>query len=142
VTPIKDVLATVKGEPFEMTLAGVGRFPEGTRKPPRVLWVGVRTPFGLQAPPALLRLYKAAEGALKGVGFAPEDRGFSAHITLARLDIRGRNTPPEFERFLERHANFRSEIIHVESFVLYNSTLTPQGSIYQREAEYKVMSNE
>ena len=132
-TPIKDALATVKGEAFDMTLASVGRFPEGTKKPPRVLWVGI------ESPPALVRLYQSIEAALKGIGFAPDDRGFSAHITLARIDGRSRNAPPQarssaFERFLERHVDYRSEPIHVSSFILVNSTLTPQGSIYRREA--------
>jgi 2'-5' RNA ligase len=38
---IKDALASVKAPPFSLSLAGVGRFPQRQKQPPRVLWVGI-----------------------------------------------------------------------------------------------------
>jgi RNA 2',3'-cyclic 3'-phosphodiesterase len=151
---IKAALSNVKATPFEFTLAGAGRFPPGTNKPPRVLWVKV------QAPPTLGKLANDIERMLATLGFAPEERGFSPHITLARFksrnfpianDSSGRevwvsrkdSTPIDAaQSFISQHSNFHTAPIRVNEFVLYNSTLTPQGSIYQPEAVYPLRSEE
>lgn len=123
VAPIQDALATVAGAAFWLTLRGVGRFPPAGRRPARVLWVG------LDHEPALLDLHRRVEAALNLVGFAPEDRPFNAHITLARLNAR--EPVPQVERFLRAHTDFAAGPFPVEQFVLLQSTLTPQGARYQ-----------
>ncbi|MDI7277312.1 MAG: RNA 2',3'-cyclic phosphodiesterase, partial [Anaerolineae bacterium] len=64
--------------PFEIAIAGLGCFPSYQR--PRVLWVGVEEPTG-----SLERLYSAVERELERVGFRPEGRPFTPHLTLARV---------------------------------------------------------
>ena len=61
-TPIKTALASIKAAPFTLALGGTGRFPSGTRRPARVLWVGIADQ------PALLTLQSAVEQRLAGGG--------------------------------------------------------------------------
>lgn len=123
---VKAGLAGVQARRFALTLRGTGCFPP--RGKPRVLWVGV------DAPPALNALYREVETALTALGVAPDDRPFSAHITLARL----KEAPPResTERFLQTHASFATESIPVRAFALYSSILAPQGSTYHVEQNY------
>lgn len=63
---------------FHLGLAGLGMFPNSKR--PRVLWAGLNGDLaGLSA------LYLAVGQSLTTLGFAPEDRLFSPHITLGRV---------------------------------------------------------
>lgn len=63
--------------PFKLTLEGVGAFPSVLR--PRVLWAGIN---GETAP--LLKLHRQVEREMALLGFKPENRKFSPHLTLAR----------------------------------------------------------
>jgi RNA 2',3'-cyclic 3'-phosphodiesterase len=129
VEPIKVALATVAlPSPFPLTVAGVGRFPPSRKKAPRVLWVGI------QPQPVLLTLHEQIERALATVGYKPSKQSFKPHVTLARL--RTHKPAREAARFIEAQAAFTAGTFYVEKFILYNSTLTPQGSRYQHEAVY------
>ena len=126
--PLQMALASIQAEPFVLTLQGTGRFPEGTKKPARVLWVG------LADQPALLALQRAVKQALIPVGVAAEARAFSPHITLARLKSTDRS--PELSEFLDQHRQFQAEPFTVREFFLVSSLLTPQGPIYRHEASF------
>jgi 2'-5' RNA ligase len=127
-TPIQKALAAVKGAPFDVNLRGVGRFPEGDRRPARVLWAGIADQ------PALHTLQAAVEQTVGSVGFPPEERPFSAHITLARL--KGEGNSKTVADFLEKHKGLRAEPFEVKEFHLVSSLLTPQGSAYRYEASF------
>lgn len=125
---IETALELVRAAPFDLLLSGVGRFPPGDRRPPRVLWAGI-------APqPALLALQAQVASALTALGFPAEDRPYSPHLTLAR--VRAERPLPEAERFLQAHAGFRGGPVRVEAFTLYASDLTPQGARYTPQAVY------
>lgn len=117
---IREQLERVRAEPFELSLRGVGCFPAGGRKPPRVLWVGVKSP------PALQVLYAQVERAVCAAGFEAEERPFSPHITLARLRLP--RVEREVSQFLSRYENFTSDTFPVSQFVLFSSALAPQGA--------------
>ncbi len=121
---IKAALAGVVSQPFELTLTGTGRFPKRQKQPPRVLWIRI------DPEPALNQLHVQVTTALAGIGFQPEDRPFSPHITLARLKARERL--PEVDTFLDTHAAFRVTSIPVTEFVLFSSVLSSQGARYER----------
>ncbi len=130
VTPIQLALASVHADAFPLALDGTGRFPPGTQRPARVLWAG------LTATPALLALHAAVEQALAQADFPPEDRPFSPHITLARL--KGDQTAPQIERFLDRQCGFHSDPFTVSAFYLISSVLTPEGPNYRHEGTFRL----
>ncbi len=70
-TPVAEVTA-----PFQISLAGTGMFPNNHH--PKVLWAGVAL-----APP-LSALAATLDTALSAEGFAPEQRPYNPHITVAR----------------------------------------------------------
>lgn len=128
-------LKTIRQASFPIRLSGVGRFPPNDRRAARVLWVG------LEHQPALRHLADAVESKVVGEGFPPEARKFSPHITLARLKDH-RDTAGAVERFLKQHQGFSAEPFNADSFILYSSTLTPGGSIYQALARLPLSANQ
>lgn len=76
--PIGDALvAAVRTlKPFDVSLGGVGAFPDSAH--PRVIW------FGVEHHPALELLANDIERAVGPLGFEPELRPFQPHITLGR----------------------------------------------------------
>lgn len=63
---------------FEFQCGGLGVFPSLNR--PQVIWVGVQDPTSW-----LMLLHEAVEEALASLGFQPEQRRFSPHLTLGRI---------------------------------------------------------
>jgi 2'-5' RNA ligase len=122
VPEISAALRAIHAPALTLAVRGVGRFPPGTRQPPRVLWAG------LDAPPALAQLAGDIERALAPLGFPPEGRPFAAHLTLARL--KSRDGEAEAARFLARHADLHSDPFTARAFHLYASQLSPQGATY------------
>jgi len=128
VEPIKAALNTIKLSTFDLSLQGVGRFPPNPKKAPRVIWVGIH------APPELTTLHRQVSAALKTVGFKPDRKPFTPHITLARL--KSHRPSPQADRFLERHHNFDAGTFTVSEFALIRSELSPQGAVYTHESVY------
>lgn len=107
------------GGPFEVALRGLGGFPSPTR--PRVLWVGVE-----QGAAAMAALAGRVDASLAHLGFEPESRPFSAHVTLGRV-----RTPQRDRRLAEAlgagGAFGRQRVEHVS---LMRSDLSPRGARY------------
>lgn len=66
--------------PFDITLGRLGVFPESG--PASVLWIGVQ-----EGDIPLAALASSVEEELVGCGFAPENRVFVPHITVARIAV-------------------------------------------------------
>jgi RNA 2',3'-cyclic 3'-phosphodiesterase len=81
---VRDAIAAALGTqgPFTMALRGAGAFPSAQR--PRVVWVGV----GDGAAEATL-LAGSLEKSLAPLGFAPEPRPFTPHLTVGRVKAPG-----------------------------------------------------
>lgn len=123
-TAIDDALATIRAPRFTLELKGVGEFGG---KNPRALWAGVRDASGVE------HLQRKIESALQRIGLPAEPRRFVAHVSLARL----RGAPRErVITFLASHALYLSAPFEVNTFILYSSTLTPNGSLYRPERAY------
>lgn len=110
--------------PFSFDVAGLGCFPNPRR--PRVVWVGVQEPTG-----ALARLHKAVEQELRGLGFVPEKRPFSPHLTLGR--VRRNVSSTERQRLgalIEKVDVGKLGRMPVASVSLIRSDLRPTGAVY------------
>ncbi len=77
---VRSKLSQVAVPGFSLSLTGPGVFPPlRGRKPARVLWLGLE-------PPTPLRALKSAIDAALGPDPESAQRGFSPHLTLARLN--------------------------------------------------------
>jgi len=127
-----DPIAKALGEacaghaPFTVSVAGVGCFPNIRR--PRVVWVGVEEPSG-----ALARLQHGVEQVLVPLGFRPEARAFSPHLTLGRVKGGGRQALEALGAYVER-AKVRIGEMEVEAVHLMQSDLRPSGAVYTQLA--------
>ena len=63
---------------LRLSVGGLGCFPN--HRNPRIVWTGVEESSG-----NLMALHSAIEGSLEPLGYLPEKRSFSAHLTLGRL---------------------------------------------------------
>jgi 2'-5' RNA ligase len=75
---IEALTPTLEVPPFDVELGGCGVFPPSG--PPRVLWIGLT-----QGLPSLALMHNAFNERLRALGFEPETRPFSAHLTLVRI---------------------------------------------------------
>ena len=111
--------------PFSLEVRGTGIFPSVKRA--RVAWVGLGGEVD-----TLLRLQKELASNLEVLGFMPEAREFTPHLTLARVNERA--SPEERQRFgeLVTSAKFESGSISVSAISLMRSQLNRAGAIYSR----------
>ena len=112
--------------PFHLEVKGLGAFPSLKRV--QVVWVGVGGEVE-----KLCELQRRIESNLARLGFAPESRPFTGHLTLGR--VRDQATPDERERLGQLIAGTAFEIdcaLPVGAVSLMRSQLTRQGAIYSR----------
>jgi 2'-5' RNA ligase len=65
---------------------------------------------------------------LRSLGFAPDTKGFSPHLTIARVKS-GRNKA-ELARRVEENLNYEFGTVKANCLRLKRSDLTPKGPIY------------
>src|ERR1044071_4869188 len=116
-------LRAISWKSFFLPIIGLGTFP--SKGWPKIVWIGVGTGH-----PHLFQLHKRVQEALLAVGLEPDLRSFHPHVTLARSRC---GSPQTIRPFLKSHGDFDAGMIHVESFVLNSSELTPAGSVYTAE---------
>jgi 2'-5' RNA ligase len=121
---IDDALSLIAAPRFALELHGVGEFGG---KNPRALWAGMRPNE------ALKHLQRKIETAIQRLGLPAEERKFVPHVTLARLRAAPKGRVLDW---LTYHALYASGPFEAESFTLFSSVLTDDGSIYTPEREY------
>lgn len=122
----KAMTEAVRGTPpFSLEVKELGVFPNPRRV--QIVWVGVSGEVE-----RLSRLQQRIESGLRILGFAPENRRFTPHLTLARL--RDHATPQERERLgqLVAETEFAAGSFTVNSVKLIKSQLTREGPIYSQ----------
>lgn len=114
---------------FQLALGKLGTF--GGRRGPRVLWVDITGDDE-----RLRELQEAVERTLVEIGFPPEERAFSPHLTLAR--VRQPPRPGIGERVSRAlgSAEPPSCEFPVREVVLMRSTLQPGGAVYEHLAAF------
>ncbi len=105
---------------FALSVRGIGAFPSLGK--PRVLWAGVEESNGRGR---LKDLHATLRDALANEGFPVESRLFSAHVTMGRVK---KSLQVAWENFLDLPPGPQFSVHEV---ILFQSTLTPRGAIYQ-----------
>ena len=105
---------------FEVGVRGLGAFPSATRA--RVLWAGA------PGSPPFTALAEEVDRALVAMGFAPEGRGFTPHVTLGRVREPRRNDALAAALQAAAARDFGS--LRVERVSLMRSDLSPRGARY------------
>jgi 2'-5' RNA ligase len=114
--------AVARSRRFDARLGGVGAFPNPKRA--RIVWVGME-----QGRDELCALQAGVVEALTTVGFQPESRPFSPHLTIGRVKI-----PADVGSAVQ--VRFESEPFAVSRVVLFRSVLLPAGPVYSTLAEF------
>ena len=113
--------------PFNVKIHGVGVFP--TINYPRVVWAGIT-----EGAEQLQSIFNQLEPRLQGLGFTPDSKGFSPHLTIAR--VRSGTNKTQLAEFINKNANYDFGAIKAECLRLKKSDLTPKGPIYSTFKEF------
>jgi RNA 2',3'-cyclic 3'-phosphodiesterase len=108
---------------FDLALAGCGAFPPSG--PPRVFWIGVHDGQAQMAD-----LYRTIGDRLAPVGFLPETREYTAHLTIARVKDAGRGTSRVIRQTLAELAA-DCGVCRISRVTLFRSRLSPRGANYE-----------
>ena len=113
-------VAAADSRPFEIRLGGCGCFPPRGRV--RIVHVAVDEPSG-----ALQECRDGCEKVFAGIGFAPERRPFSPHLTIGR--VREDRTDGRLRQAVE---GITPEVVvqSVDAIHVVQSVLTPTGAQY------------
>ncbi len=107
--------------PFGVRIQGIGAFPDV--RYPRVVWAGIT-----HGANDLRSISSQLEPHLTALGFAPEPRGFSPHLTIAR--VRDGRNKEELAKFINERKDFDFGSIMATCLRLKKSDLTPKGPVY------------
>jgi 2'-5' RNA ligase len=121
-------LSRVRQAPFDLALAGIGSFHHGRKASD--LWVGADRNDALQ------QLHDKVGQALQREDIAVENRRFTPHVTLARVQ---KAPEARIAAFIAEHNLFRAPPFRVEQFTLFSSFLSSSNAIYTPEAEYPLV---
>ena len=120
-------LSGLAAAPFDLALAGVGCFGEGSAI--NAVWAGA------EAAPGLLRLAQACESAARRCGLRPDTRNYHPHVTLAYLR---RPDPTAVAAWIQTHNLLHSPPFRIDRFGLYSSWRRRAGSRYRLERIYRL----
>lgn len=112
---------------FTVRLNGLGVFPSLSY--PRVLWAGIT-----EGADQLKNVFTQIEPLLQSLGFAPDPKGFSPHLTIAR--VRSARNKLQLVDFVTRNVKFDFGPLDAQCLRLKRSELTPEGPIYSTLKEY------
>jgi 2'-5' RNA ligase len=109
---------------FDLEIDGAGVFPPSGA--PRVLWLGVTA-----GADAMVRLNQELATRLRPLGFEPERRAYSAHLTIARIKDMPHASSYREVRDCIRTEPARAGRCHIAAVTLFRSRLSPKGATYE-----------
>jgi 2'-5' RNA ligase len=121
------VIKNVKFSPFNVGIHGLGVFP--TLNYPRVVWAGIT-----DGAEELKSIFEQIEPQIHELGIAPDPKGFSPHLTIAR--VRSGANKQNLVNLVTKQSNYDFGIIRADCLKLKKSQLTPRGPIYSTLKEY------
>ena len=110
---------------FEIEFGGLGAFPNPKR--PRVIWIGIQAPAGLEA------LQHGIEAASAKLGYPVEKRPFSPHLTIGRVkqNIHASGMQ-KIRTTLEETQVGSLGTAQITAVHLFKSDLKPTGAVYTK----------
>lgn len=126
---IKQVVSAHQAIPIPLERLGTFPGPQA----PRVLWVGPSGSWeqGREAL-RLTALHREVEACCRAANFAPEERPFSPHLTLARIKDGEREVGRALAQSGVMERPLEIGALPVEAVVLMRSDLRPTGSVYTK----------
>ncbi len=121
VDPLLEGMKTVDFSAFDCEVRGLGVFPD--MRYARVVWAGIK-----KGSDELKSVATQLESQLCKLGFRADTKGFSPHLTLARVKT-GRNKD-QLARSIQELADYDFGIVKADCLRLKKSVLTPKGPIY------------
>ncbi|MFC1913769.1 RNA 2',3'-cyclic phosphodiesterase [Chloroflexota bacterium] len=129
----KAIEAAVQGiPPLHLEVKDLGVFPNPRRV--QVIWVGIGGDID-----RLGQLQQRLEANLAPLGFPPESRSFTPHLTLARVRERASfEERQNLGRLIASTSFEETHEIHVNAVSLMKSQLTREGAIYSQISAIKL----
>jgi 2'-5' RNA ligase len=130
---ILSALANVRSpQKLRLHFRNIGFFPNANR--PRVIW------GGMEASENLAPLAHSIDQQIAALGFPAEERAFTPHLTLARLDPPA--IAPELRAAIEKLAARDFGELHTSEFHLIESKLKPTGAEYTTLQSFSFVSKD
>jgi len=129
VDKVYEEMKRVSFSPFDFELRGVGAFPNLKRI--NVVWIGI-----VEGVNELTNIFNQLEARICQLGFPPERRGFSPHMTIARVKSGRHKT--ELTQQIMSLKDYEFGVVRADCLKLKKSVLTPQGPIYSSLYEVRV----
>jgi 2'-5' RNA ligase len=107
--------------PFQIEIKGIGAFPKPAY--PRVVWAGIRN-----GAKELKNVFEQLEPRLRDLGFQSDNKGFSPHLTIAR--VRSGRNKAKLAELINELMDYDFGTVKSGKFKLIKSDLTPKGPIY------------
>ncbi|MHA2225842.1 MAG: RNA 2',3'-cyclic phosphodiesterase [Candidatus Hodarchaeales archaeon] len=120
---IKTILSQINQPSFDITLSGMGCFPNLDYM--RVVWIGIT-----EGTDQLTTLTRDIQQNLAQIGIKKDNRPFSAHLTLARIKYLSASDKNALTEQIISSKEKMIGVQRIEKFILKKSTLTPKGAIY------------
>ena len=121
------VIKNVKFSPFNVGINGLGVFP--TLNYPRIVWAGIT-----EGADNLRNIFEQIEPQIHDLGFVPDPKGFSPHLTIAR--VRSGANKQNLVNLVTKQANYDFGIIRADCLRLKKSQISPRGPTYSTLKEY------
>jgi 2'-5' RNA ligase len=121
VDSVHEAMKNISFSTFDCEIHGLGVFPD--LRYARVVWAGMR-----RGADELKSVFNQLEPNLRELGFRPDPKGFSPHLTLARVKT-GRNKA-ELARSIQELADYDFGVVRADCLRLKKSVLTPRGPVY------------
>ena len=115
-------------EAFSLAIERCGSFGPSS---PRVLWVGTG-----QGSEQLGRLQQDVETNLERIGFKPEKRRFTGHLTLCR--IKNFKAGRRIAAAAAQYADIELGVADIDRVTVYESRLSPAGATYLKVGQFEL----
>ena len=117
--------------PVSLEVRGADFFPN--ERAPRVIWLG------LESGPELAALAAQVDEALLQLGIPKESRPFAPHLTLGRFKSPARI--PAVQEILRKQEPLEFGSFVAKEFCVFESHLSPGGSVYRKIARFALVAN-